>query len=140
MRCRILDEILSKEFVVLYLASHNGRNRLCENAKHAVNQASINQTDVGNAPIPLCPYAEQIYIVQHLEKVLSQTDVLIDEISTQLKRCEALRQSILKKAFSGQLVPQDPNDEPASVLLERIKAEKTAQAKGSKKSKRKQTA
>ena len=44
---------------------------------------------------------------------------------TELKRTEQLRQSILKKAFSGGLVPQDSNNEPASVLLERIRAEKS---------------
>ncbi len=49
---------------------------------------------------------------------------------TALVRAQALRQSILQKAFSGQLVPQDPNDEPASRLLERIKAEK-AKERGS---------
>ena len=58
------------------------------------------------------------------------------QIDDQLLRARALRQAILKKAFSGQLVPQDPKDEPASVLLERIRAEKQ-QANPPKKSKTK---
>jgi type I restriction enzyme S subunit len=57
-------------------------------------------------------------------------------ITTELQRSEFLRQSILKRAFSGQLVPQDPNDEPASRLLERIRAEKVAQASKQKPTKR----
>ena len=51
-------------------------------------------------------------------------------VETQLKRAERLRQSILERAFSGQLVPQDPDDEPAALLLERIQAERTAVANG----------
>ena len=53
---------------------------------------------------------------------------------------KAIDQSILKKAFSGQLVPQDPNDEPATILLERIKAEKAAQAQSTKPRKKPQRA
>ena len=60
------------------------------------------------------------------ESSLSEIDQLDQTLTTALQQAEALRQSILKKAFSGQLVPQDPNDEPASVLLERIQAEKAA--------------
>jgi len=63
------------------------------------------------------------------EDIFSQIDKLDLEIRASLKQSEALRQSILKKAFSGQLVAQDPNDEPAAALLERIRTEKAAQAK-----------
>ncbi|MBY0435277.1 MAG: hypothetical protein K2U26_14305, partial [Cyclobacteriaceae bacterium] len=59
--------------------------------------------------------------VELLEEKLSEVDYLNETITTALRQSEALRQSILKKAFSGQLVPQDPNDEPASELLARIK-------------------
>ena len=62
-----------------------------------------------------------------------------EEIDENLQKADALRQSILKKAFSGKLVAQDPNDEPASVLLERIRAEKEAQS-GKRKPKQKQEA
>ena len=120
MRCRVIEEEVSKAYVAAYLASHEGRNRLCENAKHAVNQASINQTDVGNTLVPIASMEEQLLIVQKIEQQLSQADALISQIEDHLKGAEALRQSILKRAFSGQLVPQDPNDEPASVLLARI--------------------
>ena len=61
-----------------------------------------------------------------------------NELEASLIKSEALRQSILKKAFSGQLVPQDPNDEPAAVLLERIRAEKAAMAEKTRQAKPKQ--
>ncbi len=57
-------------------------------------------------------------------------DRLESEIETNLNKAEALRQSILKQAFEGKLVPQDLNDEPASILLERIRAEREAQKNG----------
>ncbi|MEQ1838558.1 MAG: hypothetical protein ABL858_09555, partial [Candidatus Nitrotoga sp.] len=60
---------------------------------------------------------------------LSEVDQLEQTLSASLQQSESLRQSILKKAFSGQLVPQDPHDEPASALLARIKAARAVGAK-----------
>lgn len=85
--------------------------------------------DVERLIFPICSINEQIEIVESLDSQLSRLDQLEQTITHSLQQAEALRQSILKKAFSGQLVAQDPNDEPASVLLERIRAERAAQPK-----------
>jgi type I restriction enzyme S subunit len=86
--------------------------------------------------VPLPPIDEQCEIVRQLE-VLSETEADLTELlSTSEESITHLDQSILAKAFRGELVPQDPNDEPASVLLERIKAEREA-AETEKKSKKK---
>jgi type I restriction enzyme S subunit len=89
---------------------------------------------------PLCSVTEQREIVKILDKQLSGVEAVDCEISKELAKAETLRQSILKKAFSGQLVPQDPNDEPAAVLCDRIRAAKAAQPKTAKKPRRDKTA
>jgi type I restriction enzyme S subunit len=76
--------------------------------------------------IPVPPLDEQRRIVAEIERQLSISDATAAEIDRALRRSAALRRSILEQAFSGKLVPQDPSDEPASVLLERIAAERVA--------------
>jgi type I restriction enzyme S subunit len=127
-----LSSLVNPVFVETYLRSVDGRQRLTANAKWAVNQASINQDDVNSTPAPIPPYAEQQRIVAEVERRLSVIDEIESTVEANLKRAAALRQSILKHAFEGKLVPQDPNDEPASALLERIRAERASRAAESK--------
>ena len=86
----------------------------------ATAQKNINLELLRELPVPLPPLAEQQQIVAAVEERLSIVAVTEAAIAASLKRAARLRQSILKCAFAGQLVPQDPADEPASVLLERI--------------------
>ena len=88
------------------------------------NVPQLNHKDIHPLSFPLPPCGEQEAIVSEVERRLSVADKVEKTVTAELKRAEQLRQSILKKAFSGGLVPQDSNNEPASVLLERIRAEK----------------
>jgi type I restriction enzyme S subunit len=81
---------------------------------------NLSQEKILSAPVPLPPFVEQQTIVAELERRFSLITQLEKTIETDLARANRLRQSILKRAFAGQLVPQDPNDEPASLLLARL--------------------
>ncbi len=80
-------------------------------------------------PLPLPPLAEVEWIVEAVEDQFSVIDHLEADIDAKLKSAQSLRQSILRHAFTGKLVPQDPHDEPASELLKRIAAERAARAR-----------
>jgi len=112
------------QFVSVWGNSY-GRDYFEAGGKQTTNLASINKIVLKALPVPICSPAEQAEIVGILDARLDAADALEAEIDAALSRAEALRQSILKKAFSGRLVPQDPTDEPAAALLERIKAGRT---------------
>lgn len=79
--------------------------------------------------IPLPPLDEIDEIVENIEMSFSIFKRIEKNLDQNIRKCERMKQSILKKAFEGRLVPQDPNDEPASLLLERIKAQIVKQGK-----------
>ncbi|HEY9601279.1 MAG TPA: hypothetical protein V6C85_06680 [Allocoleopsis sp.] len=136
-RGRLYCTDVSPKFVS-WFGNTYGASYFMREGKQTTNLASINLTKLSAFPIPLPSPEEQPKIVSEVERHLSVVDKLETLVNQNLKRAEKLRQSILKKAFEGKLVPQDPTDEPADKLLERIKAEKAkreAEAKAKKKQK-----
>ncbi|MGP1393399.1 MAG: restriction endonuclease subunit S [Candidatus Cryptobacteroides sp.] len=100
---------------------------IVQTRKNSTND-NISMEDIRNFPVPLPPLSEQYRILAKLEKILPLVDkygneqIELEKINSDIK--DLLRKSILQEAIQGKLVPQDPNDEPASELLKRIKAEK----------------
>ena len=99
-----------------------------EDAAPATAQKNINLEILEKVAIPLPPTIEQHQVVKLLDDCMDVARESHRAMDLSLKQSAAQRQNILRAAFSGQLVPQDPNDEPASVLLERIRAKRAAQA------------
>jgi type I restriction enzyme, S subunit len=84
----------------------------------------VTKKQLAELPFVVPPLTEQHCIVEEIERRFSVADEIEKTVDHSLKQAERLRQSVLKRTFAGKLVPQDPNDEPAEKLLERIKAER----------------
>jgi type I restriction enzyme, S subunit len=112
-------------------AVFEGAAHISRQTRHAsigTTRAGFNTNLLANLDVPLPPLTEQLRIVAEVDRRLSVIEELEALVRTNLVRAERLRQSILKRALEGKLVQQDPNDEPASVLLERIRAERKAKS------------
>ena len=122
---------LNSKYLELFLQSAFGKS-LMMSAVKAVAQPSLSMGTIRQAPIAFPPLEEQHQIVREIESRLSVCDKVEQNITESLEKSEALRQSILKKAFEGKLLSvteidqckQEADYEPASVLLEKIKKEK----------------
>lgn len=108
-------------FLAWFFASKPGQNQF-KDLQRGATKVGLGLDDIKAVNVPLPPLAEQHQIVAEVERRLSIVAGAEAQVDANLRRADRLRQSILKQAFSGQLVPQDPNDEPAGVLLERIRA------------------
>jgi hypothetical protein len=111
------------EYISLFLNSFLGQSHYL-GKRVEVARANLSLKDVGEIRVPMPPVCQLPRVLQGLGMVLADSDRLMVMVDEELVRIVSLRQSILKQAFSGQLVAQDPADEPASVLLERIRAER----------------
>jgi type I restriction enzyme S subunit len=114
-------------FICRYLLSPVAQRWLKTRSKTTAGQTNLTLEVCRSLPFPLPPQDEQQALLDALEMAMN---VIADQgqaIEQSLKQSAAQRQNILRTAFAGQLVPQDPNDELASVLLERIRAERAAQ-------------
>lgn len=85
---------------------------------------NLNKSILHRVPVPVCSLYEQDEVLREIDRQYSALDRIEEAVDAEIGKAASLRQSILKKAFSGQLVAQDPNDEPALILLERIKADR----------------
>jgi type I restriction enzyme S subunit len=110
--------------------------RTLDSLKTGISESGVNLTirKFQELELPMPPREEQTEIVRRTEELFAFADQLEAKVASAKSRIDRLTQSILAKAFRGELVSQDPNDEPASVLLERIKVQRTAapKAKGSR--------
>ena len=118
----LLYWLISDDFAQ-FSALHEGRTVLPK-----INQKALNGT-----PFPLPPLEDQAEIVRRIESAFGWLDRMAADRAAAARLLPRLDAAILSKAFRGELLPQDPNDEPASVLLDRVKAEREAEGKGPKK-------
>jgi type I restriction enzyme S subunit len=133
MRVRIEHQLVLPEFIEMYFASPDARQRIASKAKTTSGQQGVSGADIKAQPVPLAPLSEQQQLVTRLQVFLTTSDKLEAALSETYRELDRLDHSILAKAFRGELVPQDPSDEPASVLLERIRVQREQQGKATKK-------
>ncbi|MFY1111214.1 MAG: restriction endonuclease subunit S [Methanosarcinaceae archaeon] len=140
IRLRPISSLINSKYLLNCLSSIDLRYQIESKAKSTSGVNNINSGELQSLKIPICTPPEQQFIVQEIETRLSVCDKIEQDIETNLDKAEALRQSILKKAFEGKLLNEKElaevrlaeDWEPAEVLLERVKAEKKASGKKGK--------
>jgi len=140
MRLRLAEKIIEPNYFISFVQGSSTASSYIRSVNHGFTRDGINTTQLLAMPVSLPPLAEQQRIVAEVERRLSVVDELEATITANLKRAGRLRQAILKRAFSGKLVPQDPNDEPASVLLDRIQEQRAAASNAAVEKKAKRSA
>ncbi|MBU8900840.1 restriction endonuclease subunit S [Corallococcus sp. M34] len=101
-----------------------GREWVASVVSQQVGQANVNGTKLRALVVPVPPRDEQRAILSRIDEALARANRVMDVAREQARRLQSLDRALLAKAFQGELVPQDPTDEPASVLLQRIRAKR----------------
>lgn len=124
IRLRPIANKVVPKFLLYAMSSPKLREQIEGKAKSTSGVNNINSKELKGLSVPWCPINLQHQVVAEIERRLSVCDKMNEAIYTVLRQSDQLRQSILRKAFSGNLVEQDDSDEPASVLLQRIWVER----------------
>ena len=125
IRLRVVDAVVSSSWIGLVWNSRCVRTHLERRARTSAGIYKIAQPDIVSAPIPVPSLSEQVHAREIFKQQMEQISAMQTTLDVGLKQATAQRQNILRAAFSGQLVPQDPSYEPASELLSRIRAGRT---------------
>lgn len=126
-RARLIDRSAFDARLISHWGNTFGQQFFMRHGTQSTNLASINRKVLARLPIPIIPVAEQRVIVQELDKRLAAAQRLEAALNQQIDRAHAARQALFREAFTGKLVPQNPDDEPASALLGRIHASNEAE-------------
>ena len=126
IRVKVIDNFVSPHYVASAAIQGVSRDFIRAHSKTAAGQVGISGGDLKLTPVPLAPLSEQQRVWIKIQQNLSIYQSVKSSQNQNQVLLASLNQSILAKAFRGELVPQDPTDEPASVLLERIRAERQA--------------
>lgn len=124
IRLRLNQLLIYPNYLNLCFSSHDIRLQIEVPAKSTSGVHNINSQEVKRLKIPVAPLLEQKEIVRQIQRLFKIADTIAQQYQQTKGEIEQLDQSILSQAFSGNLVPQDPNDEPASELLNRIRTER----------------
>lgn len=128
-RFRAVSPGPSPKFAQIVFRAHVKTGVFQRMASITTNIAHLTLEKFEESPFPLPSLAEQHRIVAEVDRLLSNADETEQTLRAQLARASRLRQAVLKRAFEGKLVPQDPTDEPATALLARLRAEKASAPK-----------
>jgi len=137
--CWLRSTTMNKRYLEL-LSNSDFTQRFVKDKAQGMAIQHLSIIDFAKCPVPVPSNEEQDEIVRRLEQLFAFADQLEARVKAAQTRIDRLTQSILAKAFRGELVSQDPNDEPASLLLERIKAQRAAAPKAKRGRKAKETA
>lgn len=121
-RARPIDSALVNPKLISHWGNTFGQQFFLKYGKHTTNLASINRTVLTSLPVPIAPVEEQVEILREIERRLESATKLAVALEKQLERTRATRRSLLKDAFSGLLVSQSSNEEPADRILTRMRA------------------
>lgn len=140
IRLRLVRVGPAPEWFALAWHSPAVRDQVLHVAASSAGQHNVSLSSAADFFVPLPPAAEQARILAEVARVLSASEAVEADVSKDVRRCARLRQTILKWAFEGKLVDQDPRDEPATKLLQRIRDERAAATPPRKPRARKQKA